>query len=263
MTGPRELMQFVSASPNRLSALRALDEGGPRDRYELEDELDASRRTVTRTMESLEEYGFVSRGPDGYRLTQLGSFLASTVEASLSRLELADRLSPFFRHVPEGVVDVDLEGFADADVVVADDASPYLLLERVLELRAGASRIRELAPGVERRSIEQLAERARSAEPIDVDVVLDEGALAAAESAPPYESFHKELLASDEIDVYRGPDSAPLYAATMDDIAVLIAEADGRPYALVETRNPDVHEWTETYIERLRDRATPLEPSAD
>lgn len=259
MNSAREVLQFVSASPNRVSALQVLFEEGPKDRYELETEMDASRRTVTRTIQSLEEHGFVSRESEGYQLTQLGAFLASTLDECMRNIDLAEHLSPFFRNVPDGLVDVELDRFRDADMLVADQGSPFLLLDRSLELRADARQIREVAPGVERRSIEQLVERIRDGEAVDVGVVLDEKAIAAAESNDTYDSLHQELLDADAVDLYCAAESVPLFVGLFGDTATLIAEKDGRPHAMIETTDDTVYDWAESFYETVKRAASPLD----
>lgn len=54
---PADVVRFLSQSDNRVAILAALAEDGAMDRYELESTVDATRRTVLRTLNRLAERG--------------------------------------------------------------------------------------------------------------------------------------------------------------------------------------------------------------
>jgi len=156
------------------------------NRYEIKEHLDASRRTVIRTLDALAEEGFVEQDEETYHLTALGSCISESYEELTAEVSLAQRLSPFLENIPDSEFDLDPWLLEDTELVVATEGSPYALLDRTLQLREDAMRIREIAPMIEKKSTDQLARRIQEKEPIEFDAVLSEAAVEAGRSNPDY-----------------------------------------------------------------------------
>ncbi|MFB6123154.1 MAG: helix-turn-helix transcriptional regulator [Haloferacaceae archaeon] len=252
-------LAFLAQSRNRHEALSALRTTAPLDRYDLEDRLDASRRTVIRTLDALADRGYVTDSDGEYRLTAYGSFLAARFAEFADDVRTVDRLAPFLSHVSADAFDLDPRHLADADVYVADAGSPYALLDRTLQLRREATRIREVAPAVEKKSVEQLARRVRNGDDVDVQVVLPESAAEAATSSPDYREDHLTALRSDDVEMYVVPDSVGTFVGVLDDTVAIATAKAGRPHALVVTTDDAAVAWAEETFARYRDRARPHE----
>lgn len=259
MADATDALTFLSQSSNRHEALSALQAAEPLDRYDLEERLDASRRTVTRTLDALADRGYVTEGDAGYRLTAYGSFLATRFDRFADDVEAVDRLRPFLETVPAGTFDLDPRHLADADLFVADEASPYALLDRTLQLRREATRIREVAPAVEQKSVEQLARRARDGADLDVQVVLPESVVDAAMETADYRDDHLDALRSDDVEMFVVPDPVRTFVGVLDETVAIATTRDGRPHALVVSTDDAVRAWAEAAFERSRDRARPHE----
>jgi predicted transcriptional regulator len=249
--GPRDILAFLSQSENRVGVLAALSDGAPRDRYDLESTVDASRRTVLRVVNELSDRGYLRETGDGYRLTALGAHVHDQYAAAVDGLDAVAPVAPFLAAVPAGVVDFDLARLADAEVTAATPGGSYAPLDRTLELRRAASRIRELAPDVERRSVEQIAERVEAGEDVEIEIVLTPASLETAESVDQYAAAHGAVAAADGVALYLTPEPFELPVSVMDETVALVSGGmDGRPDAVLETDDPVVREWAESYIDR-------------
>jgi predicted transcriptional regulator len=260
MDGIDEELAFLLRSDNRTALLRTLEETGPLDRYELEERIDASRRTITRILGALSDRGFLCNRGDEYATTAFGSALTRAYGEYRRRAELADRYRPLLCHLDAERLAIDPELLEGATLTVATETSPYALLDRVLELRTAATRIREMAPAVEAKSIGQLAERIESDEPLDFEVILPEAAIEEAGSHPEYAEAHRAARNAEDVELYAYPESFSFMLGVMDGTGVLVAGVAERPHALVESDRPAFVDWIRDRLEEYGAEAEPLDP---
>lgn len=249
-------LRFVTQSENRAKVLDIVSEEGPIERAAVESRLDVSHRTVVRVVNSLEERGYLREADGPLRLTPLGTHVADGVDAFRTRAGTALDFEPLLRHAPPAFRSLPLEGLADGELLVASDVDPFGILDRILSLRADATRIREVAPGVQRESIDQLAARVQGDEDIDVEVVIPQRASDVAESRAEYRDGHAATVESDAVDVYVHPDRISFFAGVMDDTAAVAVSKEGRPHALAVSDDPDLLATVESMFETYRDEST-------
>ena len=252
-------LSVLSRSNNRTRLLAALNEDQPLDRYELEARIDASRRTVTRVLETLSDRGYVAKREAGYALTAFGSTIVDAHQTYRDTAEVADEFRPFLRRIDSESFDLEPTALRGAELTVATETSPYALLDRVLQLRARSTRIRELAPAIERKSIDQLATRLQSGEDVSVEVILPEAALKEAQTHPEYASGQRIIQESEAVDLFVYPELPSLFIGTMDDTTALGAGVEGRPHALVESQLAELRTWAHAQLDEYRREATPIE----
>jgi predicted transcriptional regulator len=252
-------IEYLLRSDNRTALLLALEQDQPLDRYEIEDRLSASRRTVTRVLGELTEQGHIRESAAGYRLTTFGAIVADAYRQCRERTDIARRYRPLLANVDSETTDFEPEYLEGADLTVATDVNPYAPRDRMLELRQSASWVRAVMPVIEKRSIEQLADRVDSGDTLRFEVVIPADLYEMSQSHPEYGEPFRTAAAADSIEkfVYPGPITT-LYAVT-DDIAVLGASVDGEPHALVESANPELREWVIRRIDAYQDEAVPLD----
>lgn len=249
-------LRFVTQSENRAAALAVIYESAPIETRELESRLDASRRTVIRVVNSLEERGYLRKTGEGIRLTPFGTHVATQVDRVTASTETAVEFRELLRHAPPALADIPVESLAGAELLVASDADPFSILDRVLTLRAEATRIREVAPSVQKESIDQLAERVREEDDLDVEAVISRQASDAAEDNLDYSDGHATTVESSAVDIYVHPEELSFFAGVMDETAAIGVSKDGQPYALAVSDDPDLHEAVTAVYERFRAEAT-------
>lgn len=243
-----DTLAFLSQSTNRAEVLQLLRDEKRLDRYEIEDQVETSRRTVIRTLDALAEHGYVEDADGQYRLTAFGSKLVDSYQRFAEEAGLAHELSPFLTQLPDGTFDCDLRYLEDAELITATEGSPYAVLDRALTIRRQASQIRELSPIIERKSVEQLAQRIRDGEPVSVEVVLSESAIEASKTHPDYQEAQQLVNQADQTDIYLASTDIPFVLCVADDTVAIGVTKDTKPHALIVSTHAEVKQWAvETY----------------
>lgn len=250
---------FLTTSPNRIRILHRLEEGEPLTLRALDEAVDVTRRTVSRTLSALSESGYVRQGADGYRLTAKGSYLTDCLDRVAEDIERIAAVEPVLANVPASVFDLDPVHLADAEVLVAPERSPYAILDRALELRRDATHVRELAPGVEGKSIAQLADRIRAGDDVHGAIIVPPSAMETAETHPDYEGDHLVNVEAGTIDFYAHPGIEELYLGILDDTVAVAVADDGRPRAMAITDASPVRDWAVETFEEFREEAAAVE----
>jgi predicted transcriptional regulator len=258
MDAPDDAVAFLAASSNRVTLLGRLRTQGPARRRTCYELLDASRRTVKRTLSALEDRGWVRQTDDGYHVTALGDVVYVEYDRMQQTLSVAERLRPFLRNVPGDAFDLDLRHLADAEVVFAEDSSPYAPMDRALEFRRGSSRLRELSSVVARDSVAQLTERLDEEDQFDVEVVLSADAVESARANDDYASDFGDHRTADALSMYVYEGTLP-FLLTIGDESVALGATDesGVPAALVVSDADRVRSWASDVYERYRAAARP------
>lgn len=260
MRGVPDDLTFLFQSESRLPVLLDVAEDAPLDRYDLEERLDVSRRTVIRTLEALADRGYVTEAETGFTATALGNAVADASADLIDSMHDFDRLAPFLQRVPADALDLDPALLADAEVVTSSDATPYAALDRVLQLRAESETIRELSTIAERKSLAQMADRVERGDPFDVEVVVAESVLQSAASNPAYGPLQDRLLGAENVEI-RVHDDVPMLLAVLDGERVALGVSEQRlPAVCVVSDHPEVVEWAEATYDRLRAEARRPEP---
>lgn len=255
-------VEFLAGSENRVETLVALRDAGVADQRSIADSVDASRRTVKRTLDALEERGWVvvenSTGP--YRITALGELVLDAYLDVTDRLSAADRLGPFLQRIPTDEFDLDPLTLEDAEIIVRGENQPYAPMDRVLEVRRDASTIREVADIIQADSAAQLRERVENGE-LTATVVLEASVLDAVEENDGYAEEFEAALASDGATFYQYEGDVPFVFGLMDDTVVMgVTDDMGIPDAVVVSDTPDVRDWAERRFEAFRGESNRILP---
>lgn len=170
-------------------------------------------------------------------------------------------LERFLRLAPGDAFGFDVARLAAGETIVATEGSSYAPLDRLLAIRADAEYVRELAPDVERRSIEQLARRVDADETFSAEICLSAAVLAAAESVPEYADAQERIVAADAVDVVVTERAIDLAVCLADGtVALGVEDADGHPVAVCVCEDPVVYEWAEARFDRYVEAASALGP---
>lgn len=253
---------YLARSETRIELLSVLAEG-PADSRDLRAELDASRTTVSRTLDGLIERQWVTAANNGdpYRLTALGAYVQREFSDLLDTLELGDDLAPLLGRVTSDEFDLDPAALSDADVVEATAEQPLAPVERVMAARQNSESIREFATVVMRDSADMAHERIENSTGSDTVVfVVDAAVVEAMREDPSYDDYLDAVSNADGAEYYVH-DDLPYMLALLDDRVMFgVVDERGTPLALIESDSETVYEWAESTFERYREEAAPLEP---
>lgn len=249
-------LRFLTQSESRARALEVLSAEAPLDRRELESRLDASYRTVVRNVTAFEERGYLEETEQGLRLTPFGTHLADELCEFVAATDVAVEFQPLLRHAPPALRAIDPHDLAGAELLVASQSDPFSILDRILTLRAEATRIREIAPGVQKESIDQLARRVQRDQDVDIEAVISQQASDVAESRDGYREGHARTLESDRVRIHVHPEEITFFVGVMDDTVAIAVSKDEQPYALAVSENPDLRATVEAIFEEYRGEST-------
>jgi predicted transcriptional regulator len=255
-----EEIEYLARSDTRIELLRVLAEG-PKGRRDLHDRLDASRTTLSRSLDRMAEFGWIEQQSNGspYRLTALGAHIEREFSELLEGLEVGDRLAPLLQRASVDEFDLDPRELADADVVEATAEQPLAPVERAMEARAQSDSIREFATVVMQESADQIHERIeRAAADATIEVILDSSVASSMREDADYSADLERAIADGAVDYYVHEDLPYLLALLDDRVLLGVVDERGTPLALVESDSESVSEWAERTFERYRDNAESL-----
>ena len=252
-------LEYLLGSETRPETLTALRDRGRLSARRLEERVSASRRTLKRTLRAMESRGWVRAADGGYELTAMGDTLLTAYDRFRRRERIATEVRAFLERTPAEAFDLDVEALADATLVRPDD-DPTAPVDRLLDLRADATRVREVAPYLLRDTVEQLAGGGAAGSPRpEVTLVLEDATPQPAEFSPTYCDRFRTMLDSPGIHVYVADGTVPFAFGVADDRAFLgSAGIDGMPGALLVADDPAVVDWVDRSVDRYLDRAESL-----
>lgn len=243
---PDTAIEYLVGSAVRLDTLRSLRDHGMLSTRSLEERVAASRRTLKRTLGTMESRGWVRSADGEYELTSLGGTMLSAYEEFRHRERIAERLRPVLEQTPAASLDLDVETLADSNVI-HPGSDPTAPIDRLLELRADAAEIKECAPFLLFDTIQQLADRAtEERSPPDVTLVLEDGAPPTDRFPSGYQERFEEMVNAPSVDVHVHPDDIRFAFGVADDHAFIVGlNLNGIAHTVLDTADPAVVDWVE------------------
>lgn len=253
-----EDLAFLVRADHRVTALVAMADG-PRSRSKLQAETGMSSSTISRTIRAFEDKNWIERNGHSYETTPLGSFVATSVQELLERIETEQKLRGVWDCLPTGVCDLGLQTLSDAVVTVATTAEPYGPLNRFTSLLDGTDEFRFLGTDVAlfepcRDDLRDRILGGMRAEIIDPPSMADY-------ICSTYPDYCDELFESGNLTVMIH-DDLPEYGLVLLDDRVGICgydSASGAARVMIDTDAPAALAWAESTYEHHRREARPFE----
>jgi predicted transcriptional regulator len=250
-----EDVAFLARSSNRLTLLRTLKEG-PHDRRDLREATSMSAPTLARILGEFEEYGWIERNGQEYRVTTAGGLVAGGVLAAVDRADAVRRLRPLLRTVPTDAPALDVEALSEARVTVAEPGSPLGPVNRFASLTDESETLREFnATSVQ--FFDESVLRTRIEEGRRTDLLYEHGVVESLLSGHP--ELLASLIESPTVDVSLC-ESVPFGLSLFDD-RIGVSGYDRQSGALtvfVDTDGYEARRWAERLFESVRSEAMPI-----
>lgn len=253
MDSSLDTIEYLARSDHRVEVLDAICTA-PRTREEIRGLTDASRVTVGRIIADLEERDWIVRNGTEYEPTTSGRFIAREFTRLVRNLDTFEALPPVVEWFPGDEPAFDLCLLDDATVVTADEGDLIAPIRRGLDHIGQADHLRAVGNGISHEFAEAIREAVETGQrniiigpPEMVDAIRTDADLRADIRA---------ILESDRATLlqYEGEENLPV--VQIGDDSVTLCSGDHR--AMVETDDPTVYEWAESYFASLRSRATPV-----
>jgi predicted transcriptional regulator len=252
-----EDVEFIARSTNRVQLLQTLREVESATRADLRSSLSASRTTLTRNLDALQERGWVRVEDGAYALTP---GVVAIVDAFLELEETVatvDHLQPFLQWTTRDAFDVGLEHLGDAEITVDEPGNPWAMVN------AHVSRLREsdhlmlALPVAGLHGYEVLHEKVLAGE-TTVESVVTDGVAASMTTDSEFAPLTADLLAADGFEMHQARTEIPLFVGVLDDVVQVGVDEGGEPRALLETENDVVREWARDKVAAFKRTAEPV-----
>lgn len=257
-----DAVEFLARSESRVRILDAIHLQ-PRTRNELKELTDASRFTLSRTLADFEDRGWIERAGKRYETTGKGAVIAAEFDAMLRNLDAAESLDGTLDWLQVEEFDFDLARLEDAEVITPSPADHTAHVRRPADLFGRSDRIRTIATGVARENIEAIR-RATVAGDLRFTGILDAPSFGTVRSEPELADAIGDILGADGTELYHYDGDRTLVMLIIGDDAVQMCghDEDGPAPGTIETADPAVRSWAESYFASVRADAAPVEPQA-
>lgn len=255
MVGAREEVAYLARSENRVTILRALGPE-PMSRRELEEQVGIPSSSLSRVLRELtEEYGWVDRTDDGYRLTRSGTLVIERFDSLTDTIETVRTLGDALEYLPVDRMDLDGRHFHDAELLTAKEFDPAAPMQYGVERFEQSATFRCVVRTVPSPYV-RAAHRQVLAGDLRFDGVLGTDYVAAAKGSE-MGSLWVEI--ADEADI-RCAEVGPEYQLLILDelVHIWVCTHDGEQIGLIESDNPAVYAWAESVFEEYFTDAVPI-----
>lgn len=253
-----EHVSFLARSEPRVRLLKEIYEQQVIEKNELRERVDASRTTVQRNLDALEERGWIEGDNRTYTITPSGQPVTEQLLRLLDTVYAARRLQPFLEFAPHEQFDLDFHRLATADITVADETDPYAPVNRHVALMEDADHFRCLLPAVGLQPM-MVARTCVLEHGNRHEVILDPGVADTVRTVDVYRDVLVDLVSSDRARLLVSDDPVPFYLGLADDVVQIgVGDDEGTPRGLVESDASDVRRWANRTYSEYRDDATPM-----
>lgn len=254
---PIEDIAYLARSEHRVPMLVAMTER-PRSRSDLGDLTGVSSSTIRRTLRTFEDRNWIRRDGHAYETTQLGAFIASTMEELLERIETERVLRDVWHRLPGKESGFAIEMCFDSVVTVAEPDDPYRPVTRFVSLLRETSEFRFVGSDVALLEPCKDVLRRRIVDGMSTEIIDPPSVARYVLStypdhcSDPIESDNLTVLVHDEL---------PEYGVGIFDDRIAISCHDqetGMVRLVIDTDLPETREWAESLYASFRHEARPL-----
>jgi predicted transcriptional regulator len=254
-------LRFLASSANRVRVLEALSDGVT-TRREVEERTGVARSTVARALDEAAERDWVDSEGSRYWTTPEGEARLSAFRAYLETTAGMQHLGPALRWLPDPVRALDYCHLRDAELTYPTDDNPAAPFDRGLAILDAADEYRSLTQNSFPRYMTVVRDRVVAGR-LDYEGVVASTFVETLRADPDRARVWHDL--ADRVRVYDG--DVPANVQLADDTAVIWLcgpDHDGHDVVvkgLLESDDPAVVSWAESYYREFRIEADPLEPT--
>lgn len=253
MESSLEAVKFLANSANRVEVLTALVDGES-GRREIQEQVDASRSTVSRILDEAQTRGWVDSEGSRYWLTPIGRSMVTDFRSYLETVEGHQHLGEMVNKLPPPLFSLDFRHLRDVDVIEVTAENPAAPFTRAFELFYEATRYRGVNTTALPQHVEVLRDRVVDGH-LDFEQVFESTFVETLRSDQERAATWAAL--TDRVWVY--DDVVPINLQIVDE-TVLIWAGESRDEAagLLECRNATVRSWAESLYREYKAEAEPL-----
>jgi predicted transcriptional regulator len=251
-------IQLLANSENRIRVLDALTDGSA-TRQQLQEVTGIPRSSTARVLEEAESQGWVESTGSQYRITASGEAMVAEIRRTIEATQGVQHLGEAIEWLPEPVHQLGFRHFNDARITLPTQANPTAALDRGLDRIRDASTYRGLTQNSLPQYTRLICDRVEAGD-LEFEGVIEERFIEVLRNDP--ERAEIWSVIADQMWVFEG--HVPINMHLVDDTALIwLCEEDEEgndvvPKGLLETENPHVVSWAESFYEEYLETAKPL-----
>lgn len=260
-----EDIAYISRSPNRLRILDALT-NGPYTRRELEEFTEASRTTLDRIVNELEERGWAERTMDGdYVATSVGNRLVDQFMPFIDSIVAIRQLDEAVAWVPTDELPISLHHFRDASVRWPAQDDPMETIDYFTDLIEDTTEFRVLTDLAAPAPLAKAMRDRIVAGRLTAEYVVADEIIEYIRARSNRQTRWREMIEGGA-SVFRYEETIPCNMYIFDDTVLIKkggVEPVGEGYGVpIRSENETVLSWAHDLIDQCRDAAIPVDAAA-
>ena len=251
-------IQLLANSENRIQVLDALTDGSA-TRQQLQEVTGVPRSSTARALEEAESHGWVESNGSQYWITASGEAMVAEIRRSIEATQGVQHLGEAIEWLPEPVSQLGFRHFKDARITLPTQANPTAAFDRGLDLIRDAGAYRGLTQNSLPEYMQVICDQVEEGH-LDFEGVIEASFIDVLRNDR--ERAETWTVIADQMWVFDGP--IPINMHLVDDCALIWLcgeDEEGNdvvPKGLLETENPHVVSWAESFYEEYLEAARPL-----
>lgn len=250
-------IEFLARSETRVQVMDALRREGELSKRELRERIDASRTTIQRNLEALEDWGWVQNSDRVYSLAKCGELIAHEFTSLRETVSATEHLQPVLQWLDRSNLDLDLRLLSEADIITASEGDPWAMVNRHVKRLREAENVRAILPLTGLHAMEVTRDRVLN-DCTRVEFIGTSNVVDTLQNSSDYRKIYDDLMKSERFDLYSTDEEILYYLGLLDDIVQIGVDEDGEPRALLETTNSEVHGWAQDAYDEYLSQAQPV-----
>lgn len=260
-----EDIAYLSRSPYRIRILRALT-NGPYTRRELEEFTEATRTTLDRIVNELEERGWAERTMDGdYAATSVGNLLVAQFMPFIGSVTAIKQLDEAVTWLPSDELSIGMHHFSDASVRRPAQGDPMETIDDFTDLIQDTTEFRVLTDLAAPVPLAQAIRDRIVAGQLTAEFVIADEVIEYIRARPDRQKRWRAMIEGGAR-VFQHEAAIPCNTYIFDDTVFIkkggvepIEEGYGVP---IQSRNEAVLAWANDLIDQCRNTATRVDAEA-
>lgn len=252
-------IDFLARSANRVQLLQELPDREQLERDDIKACCEASRTTIQRNLNAIEERGWIQNTNQTYSLTLSGEIVIEAFSDLVETIQLVRKLQPVLNWFPRELA-IDFTPLRNVTVVTPDPSNPYAPVNRHIEAMESADWFRCMLPAIGLQPM-TIAHKRVVHDGCTHEVIVDEGVAETLRSDSNYTELVDEMIETGHCHLYVYDGDFSFYLGLTDKcVQIGVEDDDGVPRGLMEidADSQDVRKWAEEIYAEYKQQATPF-----
>lgn len=251
-------IQLLANSENRIRVLDALTDGSA-TRQQLQEVTGVPRSSTARVLEEAESHGWVESNGSQYWITTCGEAMIAEIRRTIEATQGVQHLGEAIEWLPKPVHQLGFRHFRDARITLPTQENPTAAFDRGLDRIRDVKSYRSLTQNSLPQYMRVIRDQVKAGN-LEFEGVIEESFIEVLRNDPERAEIWSAV--ADQMWVFEG--HVPMNMHLVDEIVLIWLcgeDEEGNdviPKGLLETENPHVVSWAESFYEGYLDAAKPL-----